>query len=75
VYLSASGLLCAGPLLSAMALGRDRRVAYGCGALTGSFTTIALLADGIGGRWPWVVGALVCGALAVAFEERAQRRA
>jgi hypothetical protein len=57
-----------------MSLGRDRRVAYG-GALTGSFTTIALLADGIGGRWPWVVGALVCGALAVAFEERAQRRA
>jgi hypothetical protein len=42
-----------------MTLGPARRRAYSCGALTGAFSTVALLA-------------LVCGALAVGFEEAAQ---
>jgi hypothetical protein len=59
-----------------MSLHPKRTRAYLCGALTGAFTVVALVARRGGARWPSrvaSVAALVCGALSVAYEEAAQR--
>jgi hypothetical protein len=56
-------------------LSTTRTRAYGFGALTGAFAAVALVAarEGRGGTRAAVAASLACGALAVAFEERAQR--
>lgn len=58
-----------------MTLSPPRTRAYFYGALTGAFTTLALVARGDPDRpsaLPFAVVALCCGYLAVAAEERAQ---
>jgi hypothetical protein len=58
-----------------MTLSTARRRAYSFGALAGAFSAVAVLArkDGRRGVSLATAGlALVCGALAVGFEERAQ---
>jgi hypothetical protein len=55
-----------------MSLPADRARAYGFGALTGAFAAVALLARGRR-RALAAAASLVCGALAVALEERQQR--
>jgi hypothetical protein len=59
-----------------MSLHPMRTRAYLCGALTGAFSAVALLGRRDGSRrtsWLALCAALVCGGLAVAFEEAAQR--
>lgn len=55
-----------------MTLPPDRRRAYTAGALTGAFGALALVADRR--RRLYALLSVVCGTLAVAFEERALGR-
>ncbi len=57
-----------------MTLSPTRTRAYLCGALTGAFAALAVVAAGRRSvaAVPWGLCSLVCGALAVGYEERAQ---
>lgn len=59
-----------------MSLSSSRTLAYLFGALTGAFAAlwVVTLADRDGRATRWAVLSLVCGALSVAFEERATAR-